>query len=125
MHLVHPSLSSAGKKKGKQKFRNATEAKKSRELEDSWNQLMKKWDVAATPKRKKASKETLDYTLSTPDDRSTKHIKSAGEQVGVATKQQAPTYTGTKMVGISQTHKSNLVPVFNTDHVVDIARMRR
>ena len=35
MHLAHPSLSLAGKKKGKQKFRNADEARKARELEAS------------------------------------------------------------------------------------------
>lgn len=34
-------------------------------------------------------------------------------------------YTGTAMIGISQMSKSNAVPVFNTDHIMEIARMRR
>ena len=33
MHLAHPALSLTGKKRGKVKFRNADEARKSRELE--------------------------------------------------------------------------------------------
>lgn len=34
-------------------------------------------------------------------------------------------YTGDKMVGISQMHKSNAVPVFNEEAVKDITKMRR
>lgn len=34
-------------------------------------------------------------------------------------------YTGTACIGISQMSKSNAVPVFNTDHIIEIARMRR
>jgi hypothetical protein len=34
-------------------------------------------------------------------------------------------YSGTKMIGIAQMAKSNAVPVFNNDAVIDIARMRR
>lgn len=34
-------------------------------------------------------------------------------------------YTGSAMVGISTMHKSNAVPVFNTDHAKEITRMRR
>lgn len=34
-------------------------------------------------------------------------------------------YTGDAMLGISQTHKSNAVPVFNTEHIVEIGMMRR
>ena len=34
-------------------------------------------------------------------------------------------YTGDQLVGISQMAKSNAVPVFNYEHVIDISRMRR
>lgn len=34
-------------------------------------------------------------------------------------------YTGSKMLGIGQLHKSNAVPVFRTEDAVDIAKMRR
>jgi hypothetical protein len=44
---------------------------------------------------------------------------------GPCTTKQTPTYTGTKMIGISQMHKSNGVPVFSDEEIKDIARMRR
>ena len=47
MHLDHPALSLNGKKRGKIKFRNAVEARKSRELDREWKQLKIKWGVDA------------------------------------------------------------------------------
>ena len=35
MHLAHPSLTMGGKRKGKQKFRNADEARKARDGVDA------------------------------------------------------------------------------------------
>jgi hypothetical protein len=51
MHLHHPSLSLNGKKKGKIKFRNAEEAHRARELEDSWKDLQKKFKDPASKER--------------------------------------------------------------------------
>ena len=34
-------------------------------------------------------------------------------------------YTGTAMIGIATMHKSNMVPVFNTEAAKDISKMRR
>ncbi len=34
-------------------------------------------------------------------------------------------YTGTKMLGVGQLHKSNAVPVFSQEEATDLARMRR
>ena len=56
MHLHHPSLSLNGKKRGKIKFRNAEEARKSRELDASWKELQKKWDVDADEKKRRRAK---------------------------------------------------------------------
>ncbi len=53
MHLHHPSLSLNGKKKGKVKFRNAEEARRARELEDSWKDLQKKWGVDEQERKRK------------------------------------------------------------------------
>ena len=47
MHLHHPSLSLNGKRKGKVKFRNADEARKARELEESWKKLLKAQGIEA------------------------------------------------------------------------------
>ncbi len=126
MHLHHPSLSLNGKKKGKVKFRNADEARKSRELDESWKLLQKKWEVEAEDKkRKKAlSAETLIYNLTIPEGRSTKHLPSR-DTGGNATLAPAKVYTGTKIKGIGTMHKSNAVPIFSDEEAIAIANMRR
>ena len=55
MHLEGPWLSMSGKKRGKVKFRNADEARKARELEESWNQLLKRQGVEAEDKKTSSS----------------------------------------------------------------------
>ena len=62
MHMEGPWLSTGGKKKGKKKFRNADEARKARELDESWKELQKKWAVEAEDKKRKRamSAEPLD-----------------------------------------------------------------
>jgi hypothetical protein len=128
MHLEGPWLSTTGKKRGKQKFRNAEAAKKSRELDESWKDLQKKWQVEAEDKkRQRALKaEPLSYSLSTPVGRcNTKHIPSLNTGAAVAAKAAPKVYTGTKIKGIGVMHKSNSVPIFSDEEAVDIAKMRR
>lgn len=129
MHLHHPSLSLSGKRKGKQKFRNAEEARKARELDASWAELQKKWGVDADDKKRKRamSAPALDYKLSAPAGRTTSnHIPSLNTgEAGASTYKASPQYTGTKIKGIGTMHKSNAVPVFSDEEAHDIARMRR
>ena len=126
-HLHHPSLSLNGKKRGKVKFRNADEARKARELDASWKELKKKWDVDAEEKRRsRAMKaEPLVYRLTGVTDRAgTAHIPSVNTG-GNATLAPAKVYTGTKVKGIATMHKSNAVPVFSDEEAIEISRMRR
>ena len=128
MHLHHPALSLSGKKKGKVKFRNAEEARKSRELDEQWTALQKKWGVEAEDKKRKRamSADTLIYSLPTPIGRTnTHHIKSLNSGAGVAVLKPSPVYTGTKIKGIGTMHKSNAVPIFSDEEAVAIANMRR
>jgi hypothetical protein len=127
MHLHHPSLSLNGRRKGKVKFRNAEEARKSRELDASWKELQKKWEVDADEKkRKRAMKaETLVYRLSAPEGRMTTHHIPSVNTGGNATLAAPKVYTGTKVKGIATMHKSNAVPVFSDEEAVEISRMRR
>jgi len=128
MHLHHPALSLSGKKKGKIKFRNAEEARKSRELDEQWTALQKKWGVESEDKKRKRamSAETLIYSLPTPIGRTnTHHIKSLNSGAGVAVLKPSPVYTGTKIKGIGTMHKSNAVPIFSDEEAVAIANMRR
>jgi len=128
MHLEGPWLSTTGKYKGKHKFRNAEEARKSRELDESWQKILKSQGIEAEErKRKRAmSAETLTYKLTAPAGRSTTaHIKSRGDYTGNATMPAPKVYTGTKVKGIATMHKSNAVPVFSNEEAVDISKMRR
>ena len=128
MHLHHPGLSLNGKKRGKVKFRNAEEARKSRELDASWKELQKKWEVDADEKKRSRAMKapTLTYNLSAPPGRgSTAHIPSRDSGLGNATLAPPKVYTGTKVKGIATMHKSNAVPVFSDEEAIDISKMRR
>jgi len=124
MHLEGPWLSTVGKKRGKIKFRNAEEAKKARELDESWKQLQKKWVVEAEDKKRKRamSAEPLVYTLS---GRETTRMPSRGDGTGVASLKPVQMYTGEEMLGIGQLHKSNAIPIFRQQDAEDLSKMRR
>ena len=127
MHLAHPALSMGGKRKGKQKFRNADEARKARELDSSWKELKKKWEVdEEEKKRSRAMKaEPLTYKLTAPAGRTINHIPSRNTGDGIGSSKQIPQYTGTKIIGIGTMHKSNAVPIFSDEEAQDISKMRR
>lgn len=122
MHIEGPWLSTTGKKKGKQKFRNAEQARKSRELAESWEKLKSKYQTK--PVAAKAAKPYTPPKTFVRDD-PTKNIKSVDSGVGFAAKKESPKYTGTLIKGICQTHKSNAVPVINQEEIINIRHMRR
>ena len=81
MHLEHHALTINGKKKGKQKFRNADQARKARELEESWKELQKKWGIEQEEKKRKREKRNSD------DDKNTNqaiviHLRRRMQQAG-------------------------------------------
>jgi hypothetical protein len=127
MHLEGPWLSTTGKRKGKQKFASSDAKRKSEQLDKDWQELQKRWGVEADERRRQRAMEAepLSYTLSAPAGRSTAHIKSLGQDSGVATLAQPKVYTGTKVKGIATMHKSNAVPVFSDEQAIDISKMRR
>ena len=127
MHLHHPALTMGGKRKGKVKFKNAAEAQKARDLDASWKELQKKWGVEQEDKKRKRAlaAETLTYKLSAPVGRATSNHIPSHSTPGGSTSSVHKVYTGDKIIGISQMAKSNAIPVFNSDHILEIARMRR
>jgi hypothetical protein len=127
MHLEGPWLSMSGKKRGKVKFRNAEEARRARELDESWKELLKRQGVEAEQKRQTRAMKApaLDYRLTTPPGRTTStHIPSR-DTGGNATLAPAKVYTGSEMIGIGQLHKSNAIPIFKKSDAEDLAKMRR
>jgi hypothetical protein len=129
MHLEGPWLSTTGKRKGKQKFASADHKRKAEQADADWKELQKRWGVEADDKKRKraltAPSLSGHYSLSIPEGRSTAHIKSLGQDNGIAALAPAKVYTGTKVKGIATMHKSNAVPVFSDEEAVDISRMRR
>jgi hypothetical protein len=129
MHLEGPWLSTTGKRKGKVKFASAEAKRKAEQLDQDWKEIQKRWGIEADEKKRKralsAELLTGNYSLKIPENRSTAHIKSLGQDNGVATLAPAKIYTGTKVKGIATMHKSNAVPVFSDEQAVDISRMRR
>ena len=129
MHLEGPWLSTTGKRKGKQKFASAEHARKARELDESWKELLKRQGLELEEKKRKRamSAENLNsvYSLKIPEGRNTTaHIKSV-DTGGNATLAPAKVYTGTKVKGIATMHKSNAIPIFSDEQAIDVARMRR
>lgn len=130
MHLAHPALTMGGKRKGKVKFRNADEARKSRELDASWKELKTKWGVEQEQRDERRRKTimaapTLSYNLTAPPGRNTTNSIPSRVTEGCSTAPVHKVYTGTKILGIGTMHKSNAVPIFSDEEAQDIARMRR
>ena len=127
MHLEGPWLSMSGKKRGKVKFRNAEEARKARELEESWRELLKRQGVEAEEKKRTRALKApaLDYKLTTPVGRTNTHHIPSRDTGGNAALAPAKVYTGNDMIGIGQLHKSNAIPIFKKSDAEDLAKMRR
>jgi hypothetical protein len=121
-HLEGPWLSTTGKKRGKKKFRNAEQARKARELDASWKNLLSKYNV--TPVKKPKPKVEI-LSVAKPFIRETQKIPSLPFTGGPCPKVESQVYTGTKVKGIGTMHKSNAVPIFSDDEARDIAKMRR
>ena len=129
MHLEGPWLSTTGKKKGKQKFASAEHARKARELDESWKDLLRRQGIEQEEKKRgramSAPSLSSSYSLKIPEGRNTTaHIKSV-DTGGNAVLKPSPVYTGTMVKGIATMHKSNAVPVFSDEQAVDISKMRR
>lgn len=122
------------------KPKNKTAAQK--ELDSEWASMLAKHagpleagrkskgalpDVKVKKKRSKhvESVSVGPPKLTTPPGRETPKLPSKVTPGGTAPKREAPKYTGTKMLGIGQLHKSNSVPVFQDEDAKDIAKMRR
>lgn len=128
MHLEGPWLSTTGKRKGKTKFRNAAEAQRARELEESWKDLQKRWGVEQEERKRKRAMTAPSWTDPTPKYRGQNDPKPKSLNTwttGPVSSKPPQQYTGDKIKGIGTMHKSNAVPIFTDEEAVDIAKMRR
>ena len=115
MQMLHTSL-------GKAKKRKPTA--KQRELQASWEAMIKKYATKTVVKPKTQQLSDV-YSLGRPACRETPKIPSLPFTGGACVLKPNPVYTGTKIKGIGTMHKSNAVPVFSDEEARDIATMRR
>jgi len=96
---------------------------KQRELQESWDAMIKKYEPKKPIAKTKDAGWT--YSLGKPARRETPNIPSLPFTGGVCAKKESHVYTGTAMKGIGTLHKSNAVPIFTDEEAIDIAKMRR
>ena len=128
MHLEGPWLSTTGKKKGKQKFRNAEQARKAREQAEAWQDLLKRHGIEQEERKRRRAMVSGTYKPKSEPfrrDSDTAKIPSLPFTAGPCTKPEQKVYTGDKIKGIGTMHKSNAVPIFSDEEAIDIAKMRR
>jgi hypothetical protein len=103
-------------------------SKKKREQYEEWIlEVSKPYPkFAKTNSTSKIKSKSSFPTYSIPAGRETPFYPSKNpDNMSVCSKPDDKIYTGDKMLGIGTLHKSNAVPVFNTDEAIDIATMRR
>lgn len=129
MHLHHPSLTTTGKRRGKQKWASAEAKRNHEQLQQDWQDLLKRQGAADEDRRRDRAlkaKPLTGYSLKIPEGRNTtSHLKSLDTGSGSTSMAPAKVYTGTKVKGIATMHKSNAVPVFTNEEAIEISQMRR
>ena len=122
MHLEGPWLSTAGKKKGPQKWRSAEQKRQAEQLAADWAELQKKYPTQPV---RKLQRKTFVAPKNINAERSSRHIPSVDTGLGSTAPMPTKQYTGDKMIGIGTMHKSNMVPIFSDKEAKDISTMRR
>jgi len=102
-----------------------------RALQDEWERMLKRHarplERGAKAKGQKTTK-TEPSSFSLPERHVPCSLSDAeyrAKFVGSTPAQTPKTYTGDLMLGVAVMHKSNSVPVFNTDAAAEISSMRR
>ncbi len=112
------------KETAKQKRDREDAAAAAKALKDKWANVPKFSDKNRD-KVVQVKKTDGPPELKAPPGRETKRLPSKVTAGGDATAKEKKVYTGTAMKGVATMHKSNMVPVFDEQHLVDIANMRR
>ncbi len=111
----------------KKKWASAEHKRRSEELTDSWAQLKKAHGVVDEERKRKRAMSAEAYSPPPPAFRegTLPKFPSLNTAGGSCALPKEKVYTGTAVLGIAQMAKSNAVPVFSTQEIVDIGRMRR
>ena len=113
--------------KMKKKWASAEAKYRDTQLTESWKQLKEAHGVVEEDRRRRRAMAAEPYIPPAPSFReaSLPRIPSRTTAGGSCARPADKVYTGTAVLGIAQMAKSNAVPVFSTQEIVDIGRMRR
>jgi hypothetical protein len=129
MHLEGPWLSTTGKQKGKRKWASSEQKRLAERRQAEWDSKLVQFDKMSpkfsTGPYNSPKKTMSDFMPKCPPGRETPKVESQDTGWVPCVKVKDNVYTGDAVVGIAQMAKSNAVPVFDSDHIVEIARMRR
>ena len=113
--------------KMKKKWASAEAKHRDTQLTESWKQLKLLHGVEDEDRKRRRAMAAAPYVPPAPSIReaSLPRIPSRATAGGSCARPADKVYTGTAVLGIAQMAKSNAVPVFSTQEIVDIGRMRR
>ena len=124
MHLVGPYMTTTNYKKRKQK--GLTKRDKLAQVEhDKWLRKMGAHPDQLKAKKKKHADVRI---LSVPDYRTSGNDIPTSDVIpgGSTAPKERLVYSGERrLLGVATMHKSNMVPVFDSEDAKDIAKMRR
>ena len=124
MHLVGPWMTTTNYKKRKQKGRTKKDIEAQR-YHDKWLRKMGAHPDQISESKKKNADVSV---LSVPDYRSSGNSVPTSDVIpgGSTAPKERLTYSGERrLLGVAVMHKSNMVPVFDSEDAKDIAKMRR
>lgn len=121
--ILHPALTTTGKKKTKQKFASAEAKRQFLALEEEWVRKQAEWAKLSNPKIMAPSKRVTAASVKSVKPVAIPSLNSW--VTGAVSSKPNPVYTGSAVLGISVLHKSNGVPVFSREDAIDISKMRR
>ena len=130
MHLMSHAFTTTGKPRGKKRWASSEAKRKAESLRAEWERKLTEIDklkpaFSGSKNLKPVQKPIPSYSTIVPPGRETPHFKSVDTGWITCTAVKDNEYTGDKIKGISVLHKSNGVPVFNQQEIIDISKMRR
>lgn len=128
MHLAHPALTTTGKRKTRQRWASAEAKRQAQELEQNWQNLQKSWQKLGgkAGTTTKSANTGVNAKIIPDTSRIVRDVQRPPDlQRGALASTAKNKYTGTSMIGIAQMPKSNAVPVFNNQAIIEIGKMRR
>lgn len=115
MALASPALNTIHSSPRKKK----SSSKKLKKAHDAHEKWLKTMGVDSSRKKTKEKKSLKLDPVQTNDK------YKLSDTVGNGFQREKNTYTGTEIIGISTTHKSNLIPIRNKQQAIDASTMRR